>query len=52
MGDVLIVGVTEGNGEGWSLGFDDGCALGEAEGEDVGIKEGSADGVAIGPLVD
>ncbi len=55
MGALLIVGATEGDDEGWAVGFDDGCALGEAEGEDVGIEEGvvvgSAEGEALESIV-
>ena len=45
MGDVLIVGTNEGDSEGISVGFGDGCALGDTEGTVDGTKEG----VVVGP---
>ena len=55
MGDVLIVGANEGDSEGRSVGFGDGCALGDTEGTVDGMKEGivvaPSDGEALKSVV-
>ena len=55
MGNVLIVGANEDDSEGRSVGFGDGCALGDTEGTVDGMKEGivvaPSDGEALKSVV-
>ena len=52
MGTKLVVGTNDGDADGASLGFDDGCAVGSVDGENDGAKEtdvvGFDDGNVLG----